>query len=161
MGYYWPDVSKEAATVQKNVQIVSSWWTKKKDVFVVEDWRIPFVRYLTQGILPANRKLAHQLRKLVVWNFLQNGIPFKKGYDKGPLRCLGPREAREVARVHSGEYGSHSRKRRLYQQLLQLGYYWPTKKKDFEELIKACHACQVLGDAIHTQPNVLQDMTTP
>ena len=37
MGYYWPDVSKEAATVQKNVKIVGSWWTKKKVVFVVED----------------------------------------------------------------------------------------------------------------------------
>ena len=34
-------------------------------------------------------------------------------------------------------------------------------KKDSEELVKACHACLVLGDAIHTQPNVLQDMTTP
>ena len=34
-------------------------------------------------------------------------------------------------------------------------------KKDFEEMVKTCHACQVLGDAIHTHPNVLQDMTTP
>ena len=33
-------------------------------------------------------------------------------------------------------------------------------KKDSEELVKACHACQVLGDAIHTHPNTLQDMTT-
>ena len=34
-------------------------------------------------------------------------------------------------------------------------------KRDFEELVKTCHAYQVLGDAIHTYPNVLQDMTTP
>ena len=40
-------------------------------------------------------------------------------------------------------------------------YYWPTMKKDSEELVKTCHAYQVLGDAIHTHPNVLQDMTTP
>ena len=33
--------------------------------------------------------------------------------------------------------------------------------KDFEGLVKTCHACQVLGDVIHTHPNVLQDMTTP
>ena len=33
-------------------------------------------------------------------------------------------------------------------------------KRDFEELIKTCHACQVLGDAIHTHPNILQDMMT-
>ena len=34
-------------------------------------------------------------------------------------------------------------------------------KRDFEELVKTCHAYQVLGDAIHTHPNVLQDMTIP
>ena len=34
-------------------------------------------------------------------------------------------------------------------------------KKDSEKLVKACHAYQVLGDAIHTHANMLQDMTTP
>ena len=34
-------------------------------------------------------------------------------------------------------------------------------KRDSEELVKTCHACQVLGDMIHTHPNVLQDMLTP
>ena len=34
-------------------------------------------------------------------------------------------------------------------------------KKDFEELVKTCHECHVLGDSIHTHLNVLQDMTTP
>ena len=78
------------------------------------------------------------------------------------MRCLWPKEAREVAKeVHSGECGSHSRKRRLHKKLLQLGYYWTTMEKNFDELVKACHVCQVLEDAIHTHPNTLQDMTTP
>ena len=34
-------------------------------------------------------------------------------------------------------------------------------KKDFEELVKTYHECQVLGNSIHTHLNVLQDMTTP
>ena len=34
-------------------------------------------------------------------------------------------------------------------------------KKDSKELVKACHECQVLGDAIHAHLNELQDMTTP
>ena len=92
---------------------------------------------------------------------MQNRILFKRGYTGNLLRCVGPREAREAVReVHSSDYGSHLGKRRLYRQLLQLGYYWPTMKKDSEELVKTCHACQILGDAIHTHPNVLQDMTT-
>ena len=34
-------------------------------------------------------------------------------------------------------------------------------KRDYEELVKTYHASQGLGDAIHTHPNVLQNMTTP
>ena len=34
-------------------------------------------------------------------------------------------------------------------------------KKDSKGLVKTCHAWQVLGDAIHTHPNVLQEMTIP
>ena len=120
------------------------------------------MEYLAQGILPTDRTLAHQLKKLAVMYFLQNRILFKKGYSGDPLRCLGPREAREVVKeVHSGDCGSHLGKRRLYKKLQLLGYYWPTMKKDSEKLVKTCHACQVLGDAIHTHLNMLQDMTTP
>ena len=81
---------------------------------------------------------------------------FKKGYNGDPLRCLGPREARKIVReVHSGDCGSHLGKKRLYKQLLLLGFYWPTMKKDSEELVKTYQAYQVLGEAIHTHPNIL------
>ena len=106
--------------------------------------------------VPTDRTPAYQLKKLAAKYFLQNGILFKKGYNGDPVRCLGPKEAREVVReVHSGDCGSHPGKRRLYKQLLLLGYYWPTMKSDSEELVRICHVCQILGDAIHTHPNVL------
>ena len=84
------------------------------------------MEYLTQGILPANRTPAHQLKNLAVRYFLQNGILFKKGYSGDPLRCLGLKEAREVVReVHSGDCGNHLGKRRLYKPLLLLGTIGP------------------------------------
>ena len=79
---------------------------------------------LAQGILPTDWTLANQLKKLVVRYFLQNGILFKRGYSGDPLRCLGPREARDVVKeVHSGDCGSHLGKRKLYKQLLLLEYF--------------------------------------
>ena len=55
------------------------------------------------------------LNRLVVRYSLQNGIMFKRGYNRDPLRCLGPREAREATKeVHSGECGSLLGKKRLY-----------------------------------------------
>ena len=82
------------------------------------------MEYLAQGVLPIDRTLAHHLKKLVVRYFLQNRILFKKGYSEDPLRCLGLKEVREVIReVHSDDCGIHPGKRRLYKQLLLLGYY--------------------------------------
>ena len=89
-------MNKEVATVQERCQKCQLSVDKEESyaVFVVEDWITPFMDYLVQGILPTDRTLAHQLKKLVVKYFLQNGILFKRGYSGDPLRCLGPREAR-------------------------------------------------------------------
>ena len=110
-------MNKKATTIQEKCQECQFSIYKEESyvVFVTEDWRTPFIEYLTQGILPTNRTLTHQLKKLAVRYFLQNVILFKKGYSGDPLRCLGPKEAREVVReVHSDDCGSHPGKRRLY-----------------------------------------------
>ena len=126
MGYYWLNMNKKAVTIQEKCQECQFSIYKEESyvVFVTEDWRTPFMEYLAQGILPTDKTPTHQLKKLAVRYFLQNGILFKKGYSGDPLRCLGPKEDREVVReVHSGDCGSHPGKRRLYKQLLLLGYY--------------------------------------
>ena len=99
-------------------------------VFMIEDWRTPFIEYLVRGTLPANRKLVSWLKKLASRYFLQNGILFKKGSSGDLLRCLGPRESKDtVKEIHLGEGGSHPRKRRFHKQLLALRYYWPKMKR--------------------------------
>ena len=100
MGYYWPNMNKDVATIHEECQKCRLLVDKEESyaVFVTEDWRTPFMEYLVQGILPTDRTLAHQLRKLFIRYFLQNKILFKRGYSGDPLRCLGPREAREVVR---------------------------------------------------------------
>ena len=110
MGYYWPNLYKEAATIQEECQRCQLLVDKEESyaVFVTEDWRTPLMEYLAQGIQPTDRALAHQLKKLIVRYFLQNRILFKRGYTRDPLRCLGPREAREAIReAHFGDCGSH------------------------------------------------------
>jgi hypothetical protein len=63
--------------------------------------------------------------------------------------------------AHAGECGEHQGKKRLYQHLLTLGYYWPTMKKDMADFVKTCDTCQVQANLIHTHPTNLQNMTTP
>ena len=49
MGYYWPNMSKDVATMQEKCQNCQLSEDKEESyaVFVTKDWRTPFVGYLT------------------------------------------------------------------------------------------------------------------
>ena len=66
-----------------------------------------------------------------------------------------------IKEVHAGECAEHQGKKKLYRCLLQMGYYWPTMKKDTVEFVKKCHSCQVQANLIHTHPQNLHSMVTP
>ena len=72
MGYYWPNMNKEAAIIQEKCQECRLAIDKEESyaVFVVKDWRVSFIEYLVQGILPTDRTLAHRLKKLADRYFL-------------------------------------------------------------------------------------------
>ena len=121
------------------------------------------MQYLAEGILPQKHNERYKLRRLAKRYFLHNTVLFKKGYDGDPLRCLGLEEVREMIKkkVHLVECGEHQGKKKLYRCLLQMGYYWPTMKKDTVGFVKICHSCQVQANLIHTHPHNLHSMVTP
>ncbi|KAM1702335.1 hypothetical protein ACFXTN_025481 [Malus domestica] len=53
------------------------------------------------------------------------------------------------------------RKKEGVKQLLSLGYYWSTMRKDKYNIVKRCHAYQVHRNLIHKPLTLLQDMRTP
>ena len=109
-GFYWPSMGKEADQVQTQCGICQLAVDREESyaVFISEDWRSPFMQYLTEGILPQKHSERYKLKRLTTRYFLHNTVLFKKGYDGNPLRCLGPEEAREMIKeIHSGECGEH------------------------------------------------------
>ena len=48
MGYYWPDMNRDAATIQKECQKCRLLVDKEESyaMFVTEDWRTAFTEYL-------------------------------------------------------------------------------------------------------------------
>ena len=130
--------------------------------FVSSDWHTLFLEYLIENILPQTSKAATRLKKLATRNFVEEAILFRKGFHGDPLRCLNLAESQIVMKeAHSGECREHQGKKRLYQLLLTLGYYWPTMKKDTADFVKSCHTCQLQANLIYTHLTSLQNMATP
>uniref|UniRef100_A0A2N9HA43 Integrase catalytic domain-containing protein n=1 Tax=Fagus sylvatica TaxID=28930 RepID=A0A2N9HA43_FAGSY len=164
LGYFWPNMSAEAAEIQSQCPTCQFHYSNEEvcATFVSTDWRTPFLEYLLEGILPSNPKDVYRLKRLALRYFVEGGTLFRKGFHGEPLRCLSPSESQMVMKeTHAGECGEHQGKKRLYQCLLTLGYYWPTMKKDAADFVKTCHTCQVQANLIHTHPTSLQNMATP
>uniref|UniRef100_A0A2N9IKF0 Reverse transcriptase domain-containing protein n=1 Tax=Fagus sylvatica TaxID=28930 RepID=A0A2N9IKF0_FAGSY len=133
LGYFWPNMSKEAVGLQEQCSFCQHQHESDQvyTTFVSSDWRTPFLEYLIENILPQTSKAATQLKKLATRYFVEGGILFQKGFHGDPLRCLNLAESQIVMKeAHSGKCGEHQGKKRLYQLLLTLGYYWLTMKKD-------------------------------
>uniref|UniRef100_A0A2N9FQR3 RNA-directed DNA polymerase n=1 Tax=Fagus sylvatica TaxID=28930 RepID=A0A2N9FQR3_FAGSY len=164
LGYFWPNMSAEAAEIQSQCPTCQFHYNNEEvcATFVSTDWRTPFLEYLLERILPSNPKDAYRLKRLALRYFVEGGTLFRKGFHGEPLRCLSLSESQMVMKeTHAGECGEHQGKKRLYQCLLTLGYYWPTMKKDAADFVKTCHTCQVQANLIHTHPTSLQNMATP
>jgi ribonuclease HI len=164
LGYFWPNMSVEAAEIQSQCPTCQFHYSNEEvcATFVSTDWRTPFLEYLLEGILPSSPKDVYRLKRLALRYFVEGGTLFRKGFHGELLRCLNRLESQMVMKeTHAGECGEHQGKKKLYQCLLTLGYYWPTMKKDAADFVKTCHTCQVQANLIHTHPTSLQNMATP
>lgn len=105
--FYWLEMCKEAAQIQSQYASCQLAMDREEsyDIFTNEDWRNPFIKYLTNGNLYEGR---HRLKTLATRYFSYKDVLFKKGYDEDPLRCFGSKESKEILKkLHSGECGEH------------------------------------------------------
>ncbi|CAL9005243.1 unnamed protein product [Prunus brigantina] len=163
-GYYWPEMRKQAAEMQANcpkcARIPST--EESFTISFAEDWRAPYLASFINGVLPTNPKHARKLKRTMKRYFIDGSTLYRKGFNGEPLKCLGKSEAQQVMQeIHAGECGEHQGMKRLYRQLLSIGYYWPTMKNDAYNFVKKCHTCQVHANLSHKPPMLLQDMRTP
>ena len=146
VGFYWPNMSKDADLIQTQCEACHLAVDKEESyaVFAAEDWRSSFMGYLAEEILPQKHGERYKLKKLVTRYFLHKGILFKKGYDGDLLCCLGLEEASEMLKeVNAGKYEQHQGRKKVYWCILQMGYYWPTMRRDVVKFVKKFHGCQV------------------
>nr|GEW70704.1 reverse transcriptase domain-containing protein [Tanacetum cinerariifolium] len=102
--------------------------------------------YLTEGILPEEKKKARAVRPKVGRYAVINEVLYKKSFLGPWLRCVGPLQANYVLKeIHEGSCSMHAGPRSVVAKVVRSGYYWPTMHTDTRNLIRESNDCQGLG----------------
>ncbi|GJV53366.1 reverse transcriptase domain-containing protein [Tanacetum coccineum] len=123
---------------------------KKEVLVVVEEegrtWLTPIYEYLTEEILPEEKRKARAIRCKAGRYAVTNGILYKKSFLGPWLRCVGQLQENYVLReIHEGSCSMHAGLRSVVAKALRSGYYWPTMHIDARNLIRECSSCQGPG----------------
>ncbi|CAN1341032.1 Transposon Tf2-6 polyprotein [Linum perenne] len=126
------------------------------------DWRAPIRTFIETDSLPADRALATKVRRRAARCILLDGEMYRKSSAGPYLRCLNDEEASFTLReIHQGVCGMHIGAKSLEKNVLLQGYYWPTIRRDSEELVKRCHKCQLFANTHHLPSTALQPVVSP
>ncbi|KAJ3701189.1 hypothetical protein LUZ61_004894 [Rhynchospora tenuis] len=127
-----------------------------------EEWYSPIWMYLTKGILPQDRNLARKIKRWSLEFTIVEEELCKKGYHHPWLICVGRAKADELLKeTHQGICGSHQGPRTLGKRIMRQGYYWPSLRRDAEDLVRRCAQCQFHARISHMPPNNLKPITSP
>jgi len=77
-GYYWPDMDKQAANIQSQCEKCQHIPNQEESyaMFTSNDWQIPFLEYLIEGIFLDNRDEAYHLKRMATYYFVEGGVLF-------------------------------------------------------------------------------------
>ncbi|XP_050211482.1 uncharacterized protein LOC126661669 [Mercurialis annua] len=108
-------------------------------VAVLDPWMQPIVAYLADGVLPEGRTEAAKLVRISSVYSLIEGALYRNSVTHPWSKCISLEEGSYILReIHEGECGAHVGAVTLYRKAMLQGFYWPTMKKDAEEMVKKC-----------------------
>ncbi|XP_050222518.1 uncharacterized protein LOC126672608 [Mercurialis annua] len=120
-------------------------------VAVLDPWMQPIVAYLADGVLPEGRTEVAKLVRISSVYSLIDGALYRTSVTHPWSKCISLEEGSYVLReIHEGECGAHEGVVTLYRKSMLQGFYWPTMKRDAEEMVKKCDKCQRFGSLIRT-----------
>ena len=126
------------------------------------DWREPFIKYLTTTDVPADNTQRECLSRRSKHYVLVEGKLYHKNA-KGELlhKCLSVEEGEKILKeIHTGTYGNHVASRTLVRNAFQASFYWPSVVVDAEALIRRCENCQFFTKQNHVLAQALQAIPT-
>ena len=103
----------------------------------------PVIRYLEDGTIPTESKLARRLVMERPRFDIVDGVLYYENPDvEGKWRIAVPTCWREtlIREAHDGRFGGHFAERRIYQQLRRY-YWWDKMRADIRRYCRACLVC--------------------
>ncbi|XP_026384396.1 uncharacterized protein LOC113279980 [Papaver somniferum] len=104
------------------------------------DCRQPYMDFIQNGKLPSDRQTTLKIRKKAASFFIHDGILYRRSYSNAVLKCLSDEEAAEV--MTRSQNTEHQGMRKLFLQLYEGMFYWPTIESDTAEHVRKCQPNQ-------------------
>uniref|UniRef100_A0A2N9IRS3 RNA-directed DNA polymerase n=1 Tax=Fagus sylvatica TaxID=28930 RepID=A0A2N9IRS3_FAGSY len=140
LGYFWPNMSKEAASLQEQCSFCQHQHESDQiyATFISSDWRTPFFEYLIENILPQTSQAAIRIKKLATRiSNRDERSPFRRVWRTSRQEKIIPAAVDSWLLLANHE----ERHGRLRESLVTLA--------------------KLQANLIHTHPTSLQNMATP
>ena len=161
--YWWPTIPLDIEHLCKECKVC---WLDKSPVHVVDcktitikdkeeqDWRTPFIDYLTHGRL-TTKALTTQQQQIAIrsrpYLLNHNGTMIKEGPDGIRRTCVtGALMTASIAEAHEGIARGHFSANITLHKVLTAMCWWPTMKKYMYLDCTQCDICQRVGPKIST-----------
>ena len=104
------------------------------------DWRVPFIKYLTDGSGYTDQTENERLMRRSKQYLLIDGKLWRKNAKEEILmKCITQEDGeRLLDKIHSGSCGNHAASRTLVGKAFRAGFYWPSAVADAEKLVRHC-----------------------
>ena len=115
------------------------------------DWRVPFIKYLTDGSDYTDRAENERLMWRSKQYLLVDGKLWRKNAKEEILmKCITQEDGEHLLdQIHSGSCVNHVALRTLVSKAFRVGFYWPLAVANAEKLVRHCEGCQFFAKRIH------------
>jgi len=127
-----------------------------------EYWQDPYLRYLLEGVLPADWLEKEKLKRYARRFKMLDGKLFKRSFQGKWLVCISSKEVKGIlSDLHEGGPAGYPGGRKLWQMALHQGYYWPNMQRDAQDFANRCQECQRWRDEIYISHQSLHSTMAP
>jgi hypothetical protein len=108
-------------------------------------WAETYLEYLTNKKLPEDEVQRRQSERRAKVYTIIDGQLYKRSTSEVFMKCITQVDGIEILReIHEGECGHHAAAISLVAKALRHGFYWPTTKKDVDQIVELYQGYQMI-----------------